>query len=403
MPYAYRSHGTSGRRSARNRSRSFGGNKHRKNNSNRGSYIDPRRFINVATPLEVEEFTPKHSFMDFGFEPVINANLIEKKYIEPSPIQDQAIPLAMTGKDIIGIAGTGTGKTAAFSLPILNQMLTDTSTQALVVAPTRELAEQIRSEFRSFAKNTRINDALLIGGSNMGKQINELKRRPRIVIGTPGRIKDHIQRRTLKLGFFNKIVLDEVDRMLDMGFVNDVTEILSNVSANRQSLFFSATMDDRVRRLIDNFAREPQTVQIKTSVASNNIHQDVVHYRASSEKIEKLHGILDDSRVEKTLIFNETRRNVEKLSKDLAQRGFSSDSIHGGKSQGQRKRALAKFKSNEVAVLIATDVAARGIDVSDITHVINYTIPKEYEDYVHRIGRAGRAGRVGHALTFVEK
>jgi superfamily II DNA/RNA helicase len=364
-----------------------------------GEYIDPSRFIKVAQPVTAESYAAINTFKDFNLHPTLQANLDAKGYVAPSPIQDQAIPVALTGKDVIGIASTGTGKTAAFALPALNRIISDKTSSVIIIAPTRELAEQIEQECRALAKGTRLSGALLIGGSSMGRQLADLKNRPRIVIGTPGRIKDHLQRGSLKLDHFNLIVLDEVDRMLDMGFVNDVTEILSRASSNRQSFFFSATMDNRVTRLIEGFTNDPVTISLKASSASENVHQDVVRYVGNGDKMDKLHDVL--LQANKVIVFDETQRGVERLSNELIARGFSADSIHGGKSQGQRKRALDKFKKSQVNILVATDVAARGIDVVDVTHVVNYSVPKVYDDYIHRIGRAGRAGQVGYALTFV--
>jgi len=366
-------------------------------------YIDPARFVQTATADQESAYVPMHSFNDFALAPILQTNLRAKNYLSPSPIQDQAIPAALNGKDIIGIASTGTGKTAAFTLPIISRLLKNPNDKAIIVAPTRELAEQISVEIKTLSQGTRIYSALLIGGTNMGGQLRDLRQRPQLVIGTPGRIRDHASRGTLRLGTFNIVVLDEVDRMLDMGFVKDVTDILTNTSPNRQSLFFSATMDPKVSSLIHTFTSDPHTISIKASSSSANVNQDVISYTESREKISKLHDLLISKGVSKVLIFDETQRSVERLSIELNARGFSSVSIHGGKSQGQRKRALASFKNNDVAILVATDVAARGIDVADITHVINYTTPNNYEDYIHRIGRAGRAGRIGYALTFVAK
>jgi ATP-dependent RNA helicase RhlE len=371
------------------------------NQVKRGQYIDPSRFIKEAVLAETEAYVPKHSFIDFAFTKLLKDNLDAKGYSIPSPIQDQAIPVALNGQDVIGIASTGTGKTAAFALPVLNKLINDRSSAVLVVAPTRELAQQIEEEFRSLSRGSGLRSTLLIGGTGMGNQLRDLRYNPRVVIGTPGRIKDHLQRKTLNLSNFNIIVLDEVDRMLDMGFVNDVTEILSRMSNVRQSLFFSATMDNRVRNLINTFTSEPFTISLSASVASENVHQNIVQYQGSTEKKDKLHDLLLSENVRKAIVFDETQRSVERLGKDLLQRGFKVEAIHGGKSQGQRRRALARFKNNEVSILVATDVAARGIDVIDITHVINFSVPKVYDDYIHRIGRAGRAGQIGYALTFV--
>ena len=235
----------------------------------------------------------------------------------------------------------------------------------------------------------------------MGPQLRDLRDNPRVVIGTPGRIKDHLTRGTLKLDKFDTIILDEVDRMLDMGFVHDVTEILKQTSDIRQSLFFSATMDKRVMDIINTFTNDPVTVSVKQGETSENVNQDIVAYETREDRIAQLHNILIKPEVEKVIIFDDTQRSVERLHKDLASRGFKSESIHGGKTQGQRQRALRQFKSSDITVLVATDVAARGIDVNGITHVINYSTPQSYDDYIHRIGRAGRAGQVGYALTFV--
>jgi superfamily II DNA/RNA helicase len=235
----------------------------------------------------------------------------------------------------------------------------------------------------------------------MSTQLRDLRSYPRVVIGTPGRIKDHLQRGTLKLQSFNTVVLDEVDRMLDMGFIDDVTAILSHMGEQRQSFFFSATIDNRVSRLIEVFTKDPATISIKGSATSENVHQDIVRYQTNADRLEKLHELLNKDEIAKVIVFDETQRSVERLNNELEARGFKSDAIHGGKTQGQRLRALTRFKRNEINILVATDVAARGIDVADITHVINYSVPKEYDDYIHRIGRAGRAGQIGYALTFV--
>jgi superfamily II DNA/RNA helicase len=236
----------------------------------------------------------------------------------------------------------------------------------------------------------------------MGMQLRELRTNPSIVFGTPGRIKDHLERGSLNLSGFTIAVLDEVDRMLDMGFVSDITELLSHTAQPRQSLFFSATMDSRVESLIGKFMRDPITISVVTGVTSDNVEQNIVRYETSADKLGKLHDLLISEGVSKALVFDDTQRSVERLSTQLQARGFAADAIHGGKSQGQRQRALRRFKESEVNVLVATDVAARGIDVSDISHVINYSQPNSYDDYVHRVGRAGRAGRKGFAFTFVD-
>lgn len=400
MSYAYKSSHSSSVASKYARSRT--GQRRSQNNRGKGQYIDPSRFVKQATlAAEAEAYVAKHQFSDFPLHPVLQRNLQHKSYTTPSPIQDQTIPHGLSGTDIIGIANTGTGKTAAFALPLLHKLITDPQAAALIIAPTRELAQQIEAECLSFVKGTSLPSVLIIGGAPMGRQLRALERRPRLIIGTPGRIKDHLQRGSLKLDKFNTVVLDEVDRMLDMGFVHDVRTILSNLDSDRQSFFFSATMSDNIRQLINSFTTDPVTVSLKVTDTSDSVHQDVVHFQGNIEKIDRLHDILIKEEVAKAIVFDETKYGVERLSKELIARGFSADAIHGGKSQGQRQRALARFKQSEVTILVATDVAARGIDVADISHVINYNIPKTYDDYVHRVGRAGRAGRVGYALTFV--
>jgi len=383
----------------RDRSSSYGSRSKR----NTRQYIDPNKFIKTAKMSEAEVYVPENKFSDFKVNPLIAANLAQMGYELPSPIQDKTIPVALTGKDVVGIANTGTGKTAAFLIPVIDKLLNEKNSRVIILAPTRELAEQIEEQCRAIAKGSGLMGALLMGGVSMQPQLSDLRKNPQIIIGTPGRVKDHIERRTLKIADVNVVVLDEVDRMLDMGFIDDITEILNATNQDRQSFFFSATMEGRVKTSIDTFSNDPVHIMVKTGDTSDNVHQNVVAYNTKDEKMNKLHDILNEEKVSKTLIFDDTHRNVEKLNDELRSRGFDSEAIHGGKSQAQRQRALKNFKDSRVKVLVATDVAARGIDVSDITHVVNFSLPQTYQDYVHRIGRAGRAGRVGHALTFVEQ
>lgn len=387
-----------------NRGRHFAPARRQSSSKRRGQYIDPARFVKAAVPTQdVEEYVPMHEFADFAVNQLIKDNLASKGYVTPTPIQDQTITVALEGHDVIGIANTGTGKTAAFAVPVLHNLLASANSRVLIVAPTRELAQQIEQECRSIAKGSGLSGALLIGGANIGPQLRDLRANPHIVIGTPGRIKDHLERRTLNLATFNMVVLDEVDRMLDMGFINDVRQILNSLAPQRQSFFFSATMEPKVKSLIETFSHQPVTISVKSGDTADSVHQDVVRFADKTDKLEKLHDILNDAGVRKAIVFDETQRSVERLSKELVARGFEADAIHGGKTQGQRQRALDKFKKSQVKILVATDVAARGIDVADISHVINFTQPQSYEDYVHRIGRAGRAGKTGYALTFVER
>lgn len=410
MPQTYHSSRTrrafSSSSSAPGRTNSRFGRRQGGSNGRRGAnkqQIDPQRFIKAARPVEEVPYTPTHSFADFAINDLLKRNVAAKGYVHPSPIQDQAIPEALAGKDVLGLANTGTGKTAAFALPVLNALLLDKSKRALVMAPTRELAAQIEEEFRAFARGSGLFGALVIGGTSMGKQLRELRANPNVVIGTPGRLKDHVNQGTLDLSTFSIAVLDEVDRMVDMGFINDIRFLLNEVSDDRQSLFFSATIDPKVEDLIASFMPGHVTISVRTGNTSDSVEQDIVWYEADDHKLEQLHDVLISEKVVKSLIFHETKFGAERLSKALNQRGFKTDAIHGGKSQSQRQRALDAFKANKVNALVATDVAARGIDVSDVTHVINYSVPNTYDDYVHRVGRAGRAGRKGYALTFVKK
>ena len=399
-------------RNRRGPSGSFGGpGRSFKNNNRRGAgskkrtgeYINPAKFVQAAKPSTQTEYVAQNSFDDFAINDVIKTNLASGGYSTPSPIQDQTIAYGIDGHDIVGVANTGTGKTAAFAIPIIHNAMRFSDAYALIVAPTRELAQQIEQEAKKIGKNSGLHSALLIGGMPMGPQLGQLRAKPQIVIGTPGRIKDHIERQSFDVSKFNMVVLDEVDRMLDMGFLPDVKHILQQLSPERQSYFFSATLDQRVKGLITQFAPKHISVSVKTAPSSENVDQNVVQYGTTSHKIEKLHDILISHQDIKVIVFDETQRNVERLSKELQARGFSATAIHGGKTQGQRKRALDEFKANKAKILVATDVAARGIDVKDITHVINYSLPQTYDDYVHRIGRNGRAGKTGYALTFVSK
>jgi ATP-dependent RNA helicase RhlE len=378
------------------------GSSNRTNNHRSKEYIHPSRFIQKAKPATEESYTPTHIFSDFAMNPLLLDNITRKGFLEPSPIQDQTIPHGLNGRDIVGIANTGTGKTAAFAVPVLHKLMTDRQAHALILAPTRELAEQIEQECRSLAKGSGLGGALLIGGVSMGPQLRDLRGRPQIVIGTPGRVKDHIEQRTLRISDFNIVVLDEVDRMLDMGFISDIQDILAGTAEHKQLFFFSATLDERVRSIINGFATDPIHIMVKTGDTSENVEQDIVRYNSKEQKMDKLHDLLLQGNVKKALVFDETHRSVEKLMKELQLRGFDTDAIHGGKTQAARQKALKRFKDGHISILVATDVAARGIDVADITHVINYTTPQSYSDYVHRIGRAGRAGRLGYALTFIE-
>lgn len=367
--------------------------------------LDPQRLIKKAviknTSVEETKAT-SFNFNELEINPNLKNNVLEKGFINPTPIQEQAIPIIMEGKDLVGIANTGTGKTGAFLIPIIEQISKNRAKKALIIAPTRELADQIEQDAYLLTKNLNIYTALLVGGVYIGKQIGRLRTNPHIVVGTPGRILDIVNRKAINLNQFNIVVLDEIDRMLDMGFIGDIKEIIGNLSTERQSLFFSATMDNNAEKLLNLFSHNYETVSVKTSSTSENVHQDIIPFRGKDDKDAKLAELLKTEEFKKTLIFVRTKHEVEKLEKRLADKGFRVTSLHGNKSQGQRKRSLDAFKKSIVNVLVATDVVARGIDIKDITHVINYDMPDSYETYSHRIGRTGRADNIGYAFTFVE-
>jgi len=353
---------------------------------------------------ESEVFVPVHKFADFqNADPRLIENLNTLKITSPTPIQDKAIPAGLDGRDVLGIANTGTGKTIAFLIPIITKMLQEQK-KAIVLAPTRELASQIEKDFRNITMNMKLWTNLVIGGAQMWKQMRQAKMRNDIVIGTPGRLVDLMERKALNLSDISLVVLDEADRMLDMGFREDIESILSNCQKEgRQTFCFSATMPRELEAISAKFMNNPVKISVKSSETSKNVEQDVVRYSGMSDKIEKLHELLTKPEFSKSIIFCRTKSGTEKLEAELFTRGFKAKYIHGDLRQSQRNRAIADFKSGFVDILIATDVASRGLDIKDVSHVINYDEPENYEDYTHRIGRTGRAGKQGFAYTFVAK
>ncbi len=383
----------------------FGGGRPRfggKARGSKGPRLDIGRFINKAVITEeVDIFVPEHSFEDFKIEEVLKKNVLAKKFANPSPIQDKIIPHILKGEDVVGIANTGTGKTAAFLIPLINKAILNPDEQVLIMAPTRELAIQIDEELKTFIKGMKIFSVCCVGGAYIGKQISELRYFNNFIIGTPGRLKDLIERRSLNLSKCRNLVLDEADRMLDMGFINDMKYVMGLMPKDRQTLFFSATLGPEIERIINDFLKSPIRISVKTQDTAKSIDQDVVRVKGG-QKLDMLHDLLIQPEFNKVLIFGRTKHGVEKLTNMLADRGFKAVSIHGDKAHAQRQRALKLFKDNTVQMLVATDVAARGLDIPNVSHVINYDLPETYEDYVHRIGRTGRADKTGKALTFVE-
>ena len=369
-----------------------------------GTYINPEKFINkVNTQAQEVIFVPQHQFTDFPLGERLMLNIKARGYTKPTPIQDETIQPILEGRDLIGLANTGSGKTAAFLLPILHHLgqFHDQRTAVLIMVPTRELANQIDEEFRAFSWGLKVYSALCVGGASMNRQISALNRRPQVVIGTPGRLKDLFSRGVLRLGGIRILVLDEADRMLDMGFIRDIRFLVGQLPKERQSLCFSATMPQEIERLTREMLINPVNVSVKTGTTSEFIEQDVIRASSADQKLKILDELLRQSDFEKVLVFGRTKWGVQKLADNLSQRGHSTTAIHGNKSQPQRQRALNDFKEGRAKVLTATDVAARGLDIPNVTHVINFDQPNTYADYIHRIGRTARAGKGGKALTFI--
>lgn len=340
------------------------------------------------------------SFEDLNLDRKILAALKEMGFEEPSPIQKGAIPMALEGEDLIGQAQTGTGKTAAFGIPIIQKINEkDRHIQALVMSPTRELCIQVADEISKIGKTKRIRVFPVYGGQPIERQIRSLKRGIQVVIGTPGRLLDHIRRGTIDLEYVNFLVLDEADEMLDMGFVDDMENIIKNVPPERQTMLFSATMPRPILSISKKYMRAPKVVAIhKEVVTAPTIDQ---YYYETRDKVDGLCRILDTTDDCKMIIFCRTKKGVDELVIALATRGYEAEGLHGDLSQNQRDRVMKKFRSGQVDILVATDVAARGLDIDNITHVVNFDVPSDSESYVHRIGRTGRAGNTGVALTFI--
>ena len=401
-PKAGKTSGYQGKRPSR-----FGGNRPQNSMRSRnqkgpiGEYLNPARFINkVVITEESQVYKAENTFDSFAIDQRIKQNIIAKGYTAPAPIQDKSIPHIIKGADMVGIANTGTGKTAAFLIPLINKVLVKPSEKVLIIVPTRELAVQIDQEFKTFSKGMKMFSVCCVGGMSLGRQISSLRFQNNFIIGTPGRLKDLIDRKSIKPAEFNTLVLDEADRMLDMGFVNDMRLIMSMMPKERQTLLFSATMSPTIEKLITEFLRTPIRISVKTGDTSKNVEQDVVR-TAGKDKMGILHELLKQKDFSKVLIFGRTKHGVEKLYKTLLEKGFKAESIHGNKNHSRRQQALKLFKDGNIQVLVATDVAARGLDIADVSHVINYELPATYDDYVHRIGRTGRGNKKGKALTFI--
>jgi ATP-dependent RNA helicase DeaD len=334
--------------------------------------------------------------------PPVGQAVAEAGYREPTEIQAKTIPILLDGRDVMGQAQTGTGKTAAFGIPLIEMVDPESpAVQALVLAPTRELASQIADEIGKLARYSGVRIATIYGGAPMSRQILELKQGAQVVVGTPGRILDHLSRGTMKLNQVRYVILDEADRMLDMGFMPDVERILRRTPRSRQTALFSATMPTVVRIMARRHMKDPAWVQIKPEAPTVSEVSQIYYEVAEQDKSAALQLVLEEQRPERALIFRRTQIGVDKLTRFLHSRGFKVEAIHGSMSQQHRERVIADFRSGDLHLLVATNVAARGLDIPEITHVINYDIPEESESYIHRIGRTARMGRDGVAITFV--
>jgi ATP-dependent RNA helicase DeaD len=341
-------------------------------------------------------------FLALGIRPELTAYLKGIGITHPTPIQEKAIPVLLTGKDLVAQAQTGTGKTLAFLLPILEKIDVNKSyTQALIITPTRELTMQIEKEAQGLAEQLDLQVVAVYGGHTLAKQINQLKGKPHIVVGTPGRILDLIRRKALTLAGVSKLVLDEADQMLHMGFLEEVEQVIQYTAASRQTMLFSATMPAKIRSLADRVMRKPIDIRLKTQhITLDEIDQLVVE-TTSDEKINKLCQLIQEYHPYLAIIFCHTKQRASTLTLALAQRGFQVDELHGDLSQSKREQVLRRFREAKLHLLVATDIAARGLDIEGITHVFNYDIPRDADTYIHRIGRTGRAGETGTAVTFV--
>jgi len=377
----------------------------RANNRRRkvASNLDPNTLIQKAKGTAPEPFVPTRTFDEMHINPKLKANLGKMGFSYPTHIQENTIEHLITGRDLVGVASTGTGKTAAFLIPIIELSIdTPQAPTSLVVVPTRELALQVKQEFQNLTHGLGLRAASFIGGTSVVRDLKQLRRHNDIIIGTPGRLMDLSNRGALRLQDISVLVLDEFDRMLDMGFVEDIMSMVKLMESRKQTMLFSATLDRNQNSLINGLLNDHIEVKVSSGAPANDIEQDVIRVAQGGDKFTMLLDLIAHEEFEKVLLFTETKKSVDRISKRLKQSGIRADLIHGDKSQNYRNNALDKFKRGRVQVLVATDVAARGIDVFNVTHVINYQLPKSLESYVHRIGRTGRAGKTGKALTFVD-
>lgn len=367
------------------------------------STIPTNLLIQKAELIAPAPYKPTISFQGMNLDAKLLKNILAMGFKLPTEIQDKSFEKLKKGSNLIGIAATGTGKTGAFLIPILDNLIQKKPFQTLVIVPTRELALQVQDEFKKLTQDMGLKSACFIGGINMDKDIRNLKLRNDIIIGTPGRLLDLAQRKLLALDRFEVLILDEFDKMLDMGFVRDIKQIVSAMKQRRQTLLFSATKDKKQESIINELVNNPFIVAVNSGEKTSlNVTQDIIRVKEGDSKFGMLVELLKKKEMEKVILFTETKHLANKLGKNLNLNGIKSDQIHGNKSQNYRIAALDKFKNGNIQVLVATDVAARGIDIQNVSHVINYQVPKDYDTYIHRVGRTGRAGKTGMAYTFVD-
>ena len=383
-------------------------NRYKNNTRNRNSRkkvvstINPDLLVKQAVKVETTPFVAEQTFSEMPLSDSLKNNIELKGYSEPTEIQQKSINDLIAGRNMIGIAATGTGKTGAFLIPVIEKMLADNTTTSLVVVPTRELAQQVEDEFKSLTRGHKLFSACFIGGTSINTDMGRARRKQNLIVGTPGRLNDLTSRGALRLGNTPILVLDEFDRMLDMGFINDIKKIIALMKNRKQTMLFSATYEKAQQNIIKQFVQNPVRINVSSlNNAADTVEQDIIRVGAKENKFQVLHNLLNGEGFEKVILFAETKRNVDKISQQLRKVGINSDVIHGNKSQNYRTKAIRLFKMGKTRVLVATDVAARGIDVDGVTHVINYQLPQTMDSYIHRIGRTGRAGKKGMAYTFV--
>lgn len=387
------------------RSKRRGGQKnrgHEKRGGRQSSITDTTLLIKKGHQKSSDKYESRLSIAELPISSELKERLSRKGFNRPTEIQERTLSHLLEGKDLIGIAQTGTGKTGAFLIPMIERMRQRKGGPGLVIVPTRELAVQVQEEFRSMTKGMKLFTQCFIGGTNIQRDIHSLRRPAHLVVGTPGRLKDLSTRNALNLRDFTTLVLDEFDRMLDMGFSREIDFLVAGMRNRQQTLLFSATMDRKQQRRVDEIVASPVVIKVSSGEATaDHVDQDVIRVPEGEDKFKRLVAMLKQDKFSKVLLFDESKHRVKRLSEKLNRAGISSDQIQGNKSQSARQKALDAFKAGKINVLVATDVAARGIDVDDVTHVINFQLPRTYDTYIHRVGRTGRAGKVGQAYTFI--